>query len=355
MKLIMKNINSSLEVSEKDKLFAIKRAEELIYLPLPARRLFPDAPSIYFVDPALMDRLYPPERRRFLRPECVEEMIGSFRREFAAKKLPGEAFGDFLLGFMRKLERCVGEASSGAFEATGIYFSRLDQERWKILSEATGRVSFPGEVIFICPERVVKSAARLAKEVPDFGEKAFRFTLAKVLAHEMGHASLNGGKNLGFFWERIIEESLANAIAYQAVAEDDESREAFEVLVNGQPLEYRGWYFFRDARSSWDRFLWEWSRYWYNRTAPNLPEGPFLALHPLSWFYRALPESERQMVLSFLEIILPHPWGEFCGFFEHLKGIMPRQPELFWMLVALGILNALSQGGTSVLFNAVFG
>ena len=325
----MENLNSGVNITQSDELFLGGRAGELT--PLLFRM------PVYWVSPDLMDRIYPPKRRRFLHPDCLREMLEVMEE---SEEINWEAL-------LERIERC--RDWSGGFVAVGLYLSHIGERTREIVREETGREIPERPSIFISPERVEKWAEEASSEIPFFEpDWGFRFFLAKVLVHELAHAYMDGGRNGGTFWERVIEESLANAFAYRSVAAlaSDAERMAFEKIVSQQPLEYQGWRYFSESGSV---FGWSWlsggsllslGQAWRRRSIPFIgPLAPlWIAGIPGIWF---LPPHLRHRLAHILRWELPHPWDEF--FYALLEEFPEgtRAGRFSWPQLALTILRAL--------------
>ena len=334
----MENLNSGVKITESDELFLGGRAAELTPL------LF--RVPVYWVSPDLMDRIYPPERRRFLHPECLREMLESLEN---AEEINWEAL-------LERIERC--RDWSGGFAAVGLYLSRIGERTREIVREETGREIPDGPSIFIAPERVEEWAREASAEIPFFEpDWGFRFFLAKVLVHELAHAYMDGGRNGRTFWERVIEESLANAFAYRSVAAlaSDAERMAFEKITSQQPLEYHGWRLFIEngpfSCEPWIFALSFWGKAWRRRSTFWLWEyGPlrrllgdryryYRALRWDPWDLLTLLRKYQRMKREILEIhrrkIIESREREYREKLEIIG-------KFFWPHLALNILRALA-------------
>ena len=319
MKMI--NLNSQISISKEDELFIGGRAGELSPL------LFKI--PVYWVDPDLMDRIYPPKRRRFLHPGCAKEMLELFEK---SEDMEIEAL-------FERLERC--RDWSGGFVAVGLYMRYPDERTREIIEEETGKEIPECPSIFISPERVMDWAKEASSEIPFFEQDwGFRFFLAKVLVHELAHAYMDGGKNQDTFWERVIEESLANAFAYCNVAApaSDAERLAFEKVTSKQPIEYQGWRYFATNPEGYSLSLW--SKAWKNRSTPHM--GPAYWIPGLLW---TLPEHVRHRLARILRWELPHPWDEFFYIvlreYPRRAKVVQTPREHFWPYLALTMLKML--------------
>ncbi len=143
---------------------------------------------VYLVSEAQMDRLYPPERRRFFLEERLRERLRWLReRDLEEDEDP--------FAPLRDLEVEDGEAwgRQAVFVAAGLYLRRLDPGRKRDVPRLAAREPAPealaafaaeeGPAILLCPERILAWAGRVG--VP--GEVA----VDKVYYHELGHALMD--------------------------------------------------------------------------------------------------------------------------------------------------------------------
>jgi hypothetical protein len=196
---------------------------------------------VYLVNPAQMDRLYPPERRRtFCDPERVREALWTLRPRIKEgerdRSLLWEALRD---GFECELFRRT--------VAVGLYMRSLDGvSKGGVLrlgdpghQDPGAPPAFqadPGPAIFLCPERIVDWGAR--EGVPT------ALVQDKVYYHELAHALMDTAADAASDpyrepWGLVVEESLANWVA----ASRFQGSEALAVhrLIKGQPPEYLGY------------------------------------------------------------------------------------------------------------------
>ncbi|MCS6869300.1 hypothetical protein, partial [Thermus sp.] len=161
--------------------------------------------------------------------------------------------------------------------AVGLYVPHLDNRaKEEVLRLAQGTPEeealkdHKGPAIFLCPERILDWADREGIEAS--------LVLDKVYYHELGHALMDTGPTpYGELWGRILEESLANWVAFRLFR----GREARLVqrLIQGQPAEYWGylavgrgilatgledelWDWFYPWRHLWRFSPWEWEEWW---------------------------------------------------------------------------------------------
>ena len=329
----MVNINSSVTPKEEDILFAVNRTGTFssLYFDLP----------VYLVDPPLMDRIYPPERRRFLDPRCVKSFMREMDETFSdisPREFPGVAEE-----MWERLQRCLEPSS--AFVAVGVYLPDSHEAR-ETVQKATGFPLKPGRCIFICPERVQGWVEDKENGITPSPASDFRFLFAKVLIHELAHAYMDQGKGTTEPWERVMEESLANAFAYRnlAVVMGERERYLFERVAACQPLEYRGYRFFVSEDNLVGPSLEALGKSWGNRWifSPHALVPPLLLL-PFIW---NIPYTLRRRLPRWFWEALPHPWDEILrdlslGHFPR-RAIPRNLAPVFWKNLALAVLRLLT-------------
>jgi hypothetical protein len=193
--------------------------------------------------------------------------------------------------------------------AAGLYLRRLDPGSKRGVPGLAAREPAPealaafadeeGPAIFLCPERILAWAGRAG--VP--GEVA----VDKVYCHELAHGLMDTAGLLqdpyGESWGRVVEESLANLVAFRRF----QGAEALWVarMIRKQPPEYRGYaaasthlFPFHQGLPPlpfWHPFfqeVWEDYLYWLRRRGFSLRYSPLLflptpqdpgELNPLTW------------------------------------------------------------------------
>lgn len=170
------------------------------------------------------------------------------------------------------------------FIPVGLYFGRysrmpnlsqLAQAAQAAVSPATstGVPQITTPAIFICPERVLNWAFQLGIDP--------NLVFDKVLYHELGHAYMDttyypSGSVYDTPWGRVIEESLANCIAFSQFNKME--ARYVQRLISTQPAEYQGYLTilrvcrFPSVATEWEYYLerlenWimEIDRWWYSR------------------------------------------------------------------------------------------
>jgi len=191
---------------------------------------------VFLVNPNQMDILYPPEYRRALDPERVRELLLSLQEDT-----------DLLDALARREEDLRGWSKYSKTVTVGLYLKKLgswdQQHREGVLEEGDTSVRTAGAedaflnhqapAIFLCCERIVDLANRLGI--------SHHLVMDEVYYHELGHAimdTLPDGAPDPYLesWGRIVEESLANAIAYRCFT-GKEAR-LVQRIMREQPAEY---------------------------------------------------------------------------------------------------------------------
>jgi hypothetical protein len=190
---------------------------------------------VFLVNPHQMDLIYPSEYCRALDPEIVRELLLSMQEE-----------DDLLDILVRREEDQRGWSKYSEMVTVGLYlklggWSR--QRREAVLEKGDTSVrtaeaenaflNHRAPAVFLCCERIVDWANRLGI--------SHHLVMDEVYYHELGHAIMDtlpdGAPNPYLeVWGRIVEESLANAIAYRCFA----GKEARQVqrIMREQPAEY---------------------------------------------------------------------------------------------------------------------
>ncbi len=206
---------------------------------------------VFLVNTDQMDRLYPPNYCRALDPERVRRLLREEddRRARWEWRESREEEPDFFDRLERGEEEFRDWNRYKIVVAVGLYlrmqnFDNRLRNSVLTLGDSSVRTTEAGNAflnhsapaIFLCGERIVDWAARVGI--------SHHLVMDKVYYHELGHAIMDtlpdGAPNpYTTLWGRIVEESLANAVAYCCF----EGREALWVqrLIADQPAEYLGY------------------------------------------------------------------------------------------------------------------
>jgi hypothetical protein len=266
---------------------------------------------VFLVNPNQMDMLYPREYRRALDPEQIRKLLQEEALREAQKREREQETGEWRErreeepDFFDRLQRSEADARGwtkySKVVTVGLYLhlERCDQNfRSGVLRQGDSNaqtaeaenafLNHQAPAIFLCCERIVDWASRLGI--------SHHLVMDKVYYHELGHAIMDtlpdGAPNPYLeSWGRIVEESLANAVAFRCFR----GREALWVqrLIQDQPAEYLGY-----------------------AAASKLWVGPVFLMRRgifLDWYYRSLRElvwywwRETEDVLEALERGEWHP------------------------------------------------
>jgi len=291
---------------------------------------------VFLVNPNQMDMLYPREYRRALDPERVRPLLEEEAQREAQKRKREQETGEWRErreeepDFFDRLQRSEADARGwtkySKVVTVGLYF-RLQQYNQQFRDSVLGKgdpslrtaeaenafLNHQAPAIFLCCERIVDWASRVGV--------SHHLVMDKVYYHELGHGVMDtlpdGAPNPYFeTWGRIVEESLANAIAYRCF----KGKEALWVqrLIQDQPAEYLGyasachfaviWLNLESLRDWGYRLSWFW---WYDleNALRNLERGRWFSesVRELTKLHRELTELHRE--LTELSRNLPIPFS----------------------------------------------
>jgi hypothetical protein len=289
---------------------------------------------VFLVNPNQMDMLYPREYRRALDPEQIRKLLQEEARREAQKREREQETGewrerreeepDFFDRLQRSEEDQIGWSKYSEVILVGLYLhlERCDQNfRSGVLRQGDSNaqtaeaenafLNHQAPAIFLCCERIVDWASRVGV--------SHHLVMDKVYYHELGHGVMDtlpdGAPNPYFeTWGRIVEESLANAIAYRCF----KGKEALWVqrLIQDQPAEYLGyasachfaviWLNLESLRDWGYRLGWFW---WYDleNALRNLERGRWFSVYELTELHRELTKLHRE--LTELSRNLPIPFS----------------------------------------------
>jgi hypothetical protein len=291
---------------------------------------------VFLVNPNQMDMLYPREYRRALDPEQIRKLLQEEARREAQKREREQETGEwrerreeepnFFDRLQRSEEDQIGWSKYSEVILVGLYLhlERCDQNfRSGVLRQGDSNaqtaeagnafLNHQAPAIFLCCERIVDWASRVGV--------SRHLVMDKVYYHELGHGVMDtlpdGAPNPYFeTWGRIVEESLANAIAYRCF----KGKEALWVqrLIQDQPAEYLGYasachfaviWLNLESLRYWDyRHGWLW---WYEleNALYNLERGRWFSesVRELTKLHRELTELHRE--LTELSRNLPLPFS----------------------------------------------
>ncbi len=259
---ILRNIDSSIEVSSKIQLYCVSNTWTY---PMTS-----DIP-VYLVNPNTMDKICPPGRRRGI-PRGKGKDIGRIIDLFL------EENSENILDNVDKLIEKIDKYSESV-ECIGVFIARRDHR----FNELGIDVELPA--IFICPEKIWKHAEKIANNIGVGIETVFKGLLRSVLIHEQTHAhtwKVSDGKtyyDYRFFHVRVIEEYLAQYTAYTNLHRRDKI--LFTKLSIEQPIEYNTWKILTTNRDPYSNILsfmstFAWANYLIHNKLPPIHYDMFL-------------------------------------------------------------------------------
>jgi len=269
---------------------------------------------IYLVNPDTMDKIKPPETG--YDPECVkrsmEKVSDVINRDLEEReKIRGPE--DYRRRHAETIERAwemLSECRGITYSMVGVYTEDSPTIR-EHTSENESRA------IFICPERIYNSN----HSKPDI---VFQF----VVLHELAHGYQGMCKYYSKDWGKVIEESLANAVAYSHFEEKEKN--AILEHISQQPCEYKG-YTFWHPDSEPRNFLQHWLDFW-RESFPFRPTFCYYRefLHKFFYTYMGRAIIEPYTIVPDIRELLS----------ELFHDIGDKNPEHFYKLLAMEILRA---------------
>ncbi|MEG0772626.1 EVE domain-containing protein [Clostridium sp.] len=180
---------------------------------------------IYLVNEELMDHIHHPCSNLSIDENYFKDLLPELKET-------KELNEDRINGVWERIKD--GRKST---HAMGVYFSHLSIDKLNKIKEEFNLNIENRDVIFICPERVYKWC--------DNNEVTFPIAFAMVVIHELAHFYINYKKRVqgidtdyyGEPWGKVIEESIANVLAYNRFSENE--RAVLRKLIGKQPIEYR--------------------------------------------------------------------------------------------------------------------
>lgn|GEM_PF-3152657 len=214
---------------------------------------------VYFVDEELMDIIYPPYKGELLVDSCLKNYLTSLKNKLnkieSDIRYPEKLFKIILDEsdeFWNRAKECKKPRKIDKYLiALGVYSKNInDNNKNKIIDNINGNFTISTPCIFICPERIKRWSKKLSNrnDMNANINRIYKNIFAKVFIHELAHAYMNTDKKRYITsWGKIIEESLANAIAYQTISHNFE-KGIVNIAISEQPIEYRGYIYFKEMR-----------------------------------------------------------------------------------------------------------
>jgi len=192
----------------------------------------------YLVNENTMDRISPPEKT--YDEECLKKILKNNTEEIEKYHYEEEEG----IKYLEKIWERIMECSKKVYVKLGVY-----------LKNGVSFLNINEPSIFICPERIYN------KKSPDI-------IFQNVAIHELTHAYIN--REYKNDYEKIIEESLANAIAFLHF--NDEREDIIE-FIKEQPIEYKGCYYWLGYNDEFFNLLYYILSSWKRNKFLNLLRG----------------------------------------------------------------------------------
>ena len=262
---------------------------------------------LFLVNPSTMDKIYPPERRKVLNRECASRFLSECkdRTDDELEKL------DRLWNF---LEEC----RTKNIVAVGVYVPNPGSFVVNLVEESN-------PVIFICPERINSWASSLSLYKAKNKNLIEKTITALVVYHELAHAYMDVGLSINTEWERVIEESFANTIAFDLLSGNYKRRAIIREAILKQPLEYQGYTFWIDDVKYYKYFL----RLWANKNRLNKN-----TLDTILRYYRYYDYYYRHSVIHLIERL---DWF----FYKYRNLEESADSKLLWKCIAFEIIKSV--------------
>ena len=228
---------------------------------------------VFLVNEEQMDTLRPPEFCKALDPECVRGLLKE------------RIDTDSLFALLRRCEGEEGWAKYKKVVTVGLYLNLKrsshydDSFKKSVLNLGDSSVLTPQAAdaflqhyepaIFLCCERIMDWANSVGV--------SHHLVMDKVYYHELGHAIMDtlpiGAPNpYQEIWGRIVEESLANAIAYRCF--NGKEARWVERLIQTQPAEYLGYAAVNQILVAYPQYIWRYYIEWLRRHHRHPKEWP---------------------------------------------------------------------------------
>jgi hypothetical protein len=154
---------------------------------------------IFLVNEDTMDKIYPPEKKRILDKNCLSQTLKRIEDNII-KYLQNS---ELLTKLLEECRRNIVNTPTIA----GVYIPKPNKFIIGLTQQAN-------PVIFLCPERIKSWGNSLTMCKIKNEELIFKTLFILTVYHELAHAYMYIGSKISNTWERTIEESLANTIAF---------------------------------------------------------------------------------------------------------------------------------------------
>ena len=282
--------------------------------------------KVFLVNEETMDKIYPPRKRLSLDKECLKEMLMPFKE----RRFDYEEQIRFTDEFMDRLERCKRETKSVV--AVGVFVPDLSEDLARKLNLNDTR-----ELIFICPERLNSWAMKVRKNFSGVSDAFVKKVMtSKILFHELAHKYMynpSDANRHNTSWKNLIEESLANAIAFKLLSGSLRSKAVVSKAILEQPFEYRQYHWWLDYRKSDFVGFFGWCLFC------NEPFGKFdLSAIAKQWKFKDTLTIDKDWWYRCKYILDYTPFYRIYREFRHLIGKMPLG-EYLWKMISIQILK----------------
>lgn len=257
---------------------------------------------IFLVNEDTMDKIYPPEKKRILDKNCLSQTLKRIEDNII-KYLQNS---ELLTKLLEECRRNIVNTPTIA----GVYIPKPNKFIIGLTQQAN-------PVIFLCPERIKSWGNSLTMCKIKNEELIFKTLFILTVYHELAHAYMYIGSKISNTWERTIEESLANTIAFSLLARNYKRRAIITEAILKQPLEYQGYIFWINNTDNYKVFL----KLWINR------EKLKNFLYYDDYYYEYLPR-----------------WNYFWYLRRYIREygydlIRKSGNKIFWEILALAILR----------------
>ena len=281
---------------------------------------------IFLINEETMDRIYPPRKRLSLDERCLKEMLTPLRE----RRFDFEEELRFTDEFLERLEKCR-ENTKGTV-AVGLFVPDLSKDLARKLNLNDTR-----ELIFICPERLNSWAIKIKRFFPGISDTFIKKIIAsKILFHELAHKYMydpSDSNRYNVSWKQLIEESLANAIAFKLLSGSLRSKAVVSKAILEQPFEYRQYHWWLDYKKGDFIGFFEWYLFCCNPfarfdLAAIAKQWKFKDMLPIDedWWYRC-------------KYILDYP--PFHRIYRELRYLIEEMPsgEYLWKTTAINMIK----------------
>jgi len=274
-------------------------------------------PSInkYLVSSETMDTLYPSHKKYSLDEQCLKSVLNS---DFCFKK--PEIF------WKKCISDCIKETKE--IIALGLYLS-------KISTDFSQKFNIPNQPsIFLCPERIQYWAEKTSVSIKIQKTFTTKILTTAVTFHELAHAHMDGGKYKGHLYEKVIEESLANAVAYELLSFSARNKAILRYAFSLQPFEYKS-YVFWHHRNSPKVSVFYIIKYWRDRINSEKLINKLYRKVMVDWFFLILSENTPNHLLEDSIYYIDRLLSRLNNLLYEFR----EESDILWQILAVNILQ----------------